>query len=144
MSRNGADVMILKKLLMGIKMTKDYIIETTCPKCEGHGDDARDFFQAPELRPPCPSCTEGKVKMNVIMRKECDFFILGRHCKNGFMHPHWKQGDICPQCKGTGYIERYMTVQEAEEIKHDIVALIEDDYEMKINGWTIDRLEVVE
>ncbi len=30
--------------------------EDKCGKCDGHGDDASDTFQAPELRPKCDAC----------------------------------------------------------------------------------------
>ena len=30
--------------------------EDKCGKCNGHGDDASDTFQAPELRPKCDAC----------------------------------------------------------------------------------------
>ena len=160
-------------------MTKDYIIGTTCTECEGEGgfittDDGINV--APYLK-KCsnPSCTEGKVKERLVLRKKCDSCHYGcgyylescivckgkgkegyragedmdyyeETCTNCRGQKHFKRD--CRTCKGIGYIERFMTVQEAEEIglagalpmviKATINELIKRKH--KINGWTITGL----
>ena len=146
--------------------TNPYIIEQDCPECGEKGYVDRkvlgQFVPSPRchgtytekwVRNPC-SCTNGKAKMNVILRKKC--IGLGRKCLNGQVWEADMTGELvlkkCLECHSKGYIERPMMQEEAEEIgltgalPNIIRTTIEELIKRKhvINGWTLTELEVVE
>ena len=123
--------------------TNHFIIETTCPDIHERNKCIDDAFYCEFSK---RRCTEGKVKERVVLRKKCATCLTTGNLMIGFTRIP------CHDCKGTGYIERLMTVEEAEEIglipglSNIIIITIEELVKRKhvINDWTIDRLEVVE